>query len=150
MVLNVPRITRRRGVFHAGLLVLALLEWISRSSGVSVFPSRDVAIIAAYVWIGIVVFSGDSPRLQPYAVELIGLAFAALMALVFYVSHFEVGPHYLITAHPVGTALGAVWTVTALPALVMTLFTLLQEGGEWLAEWRELRGTTPEERILEE
>ena len=150
MVLNVPRITRRRVVFHAGLLVLALLEWISRTSAVSVFPSREVAVVGAYVWIGIVLFPGDSPRLQPYAVELIGLAFAALMALVFYASHFDVGPHYLITAHPVGVALGAVWTVTALPAVVMTLFTLLQEGGEWLAEWWRLRGTTPEERILDE
>lgn len=150
MVLSVPSVTRRRVVFHAGLLVLALLEWISRSSSVSVFPSRDVAIIAAYVWIGITLLPGDSPRLQPYAVELIGLAFAALMALVFYASHSSVGPHYLITAHPVGVALGAVWTVTALPAIVMTLFTLLQEGGEWLAEWWQLRGTTPEERVLEE
>lgn len=150
MVLSVPKITRRRVVFHAGLLVLALLEWISRSSSVSVFPSRDVAIIAAYVWIGITLLPGDAPRLQPYAVELIGLAFSVLMALVFVGSLLEVGAHYLITAHPVGVALGAVWTVTALPALVMTLFTLLQEGGEWLAEWRELRGTTPEERILEE
>jgi len=139
-----------RVVFLAGILVLALLEWISRISVYSVFPSGEVAIIAAYVWIGIVLLPGDFPRLQPYAVELIGLAFAALMALVFYVSHFEVGPHYLITAHPVGTALGAVWTVTALPAVVLTLFTLLQEGGEWLAEWRRLRKTTPEERILDE
>jgi len=150
VVLSVPRVTRRRLVFHAGLLVLALLEWVSRSSSLSVFASRDVAIIAAYVWIGIVVFSGDSPRLQPYAVELIGLAFAALMALVFYASHVSVGAHYLITAHPVGVALGAVWTVTAVPAVVMTLLTLLQEGGEWLAEWWELRGTTPEERILDD
>lgn len=149
MAFVIPELTRRRVAFHAGLVVIALLEFVSRMTAISVFPSKELAAFVGWFWILIVFLPGDLPRLQPFAVELVVLAFVELSISLLVVSLLDVGPHYFVTAHPVGVMLAALWTVSVVPAIGLSIGTLLQEGGEWFVEWRRIRGTTPEERVLE-
>lgn len=139
-----PELTHDRAVLHLGLAVLALGEWAS-IHGAGVFRSRFWFYSAVVAWVVVVYLLGTSRSWQPHAVEAWATFAVALTVGVGGVFVTGVGSHYWTHAHPVGTLAASVVRASFGAACMLTWALVLESVAEW---WR-LRGTTPEERVLE-
>jgi hypothetical protein len=142
--LTVPELTHDREVLHVGLAALALAEWVSLH-GPGLFGRPGQATLVAVAWTVLVVMLGASASNQPHAVELIVTALASMAVSSAGVVVTGVGTTYWSAAHPVGTLVTAVRSVTTAPALVLTGVVVTERALAWWCR----RRTTPEERILE-
>jgi hypothetical protein len=138
-----------RRIYYGVLLVIALPEWITLAAGVPLVSESWLLGAVAISWTVVALWRVPTPRLQGYAVEILGSLAVILFGSMALTAFAGIGVHYWTHAHPLGTFLTAWWRVSFYPAVILFLAEVIHVGVSWIREWRYLSETTPEERVLE-
>lgn len=142
----------RRVVLFGGLGVLAIVNYLDLIGALGLgWTNNNIGWFAA-LWtllIGILLDPDGEilARLNDLSYAFVGTLVLVVVALV---SSPDVGMTYLFQATPIGQIVYAIAPTVANPLFVLAIaygsYLLL----DWISEYRYLRQTTPEERVLEE
>ncbi|WP_311170654.1 hypothetical protein [Halobellus ordinarius] len=142
----------RRAVFLGGLALLSIVNYLDLVGVLALgWTNNNIGWFAACWTLLIGVLFEPDGEILARAADL-GYAFVGTLVLVVValVSSPNVGMTYLFQATPIGQVVYAV-----VPTVANSLFVLSITYGsyvvlDWISEYRKLRQTTPEERVLEE
>lgn len=150
---RVPRGTtlQRRAALLGGLGALATVNYLDLVGVLSLGLSTRLVADAAVLWvIGWTLLGADLEDLKGHVRALaVPTAGTALVLVAAAMAWPEVGGHYLIYATPPGQVALAVGPVVANPLIVLLVVWAGYGVLSWVQEWRYLRRTTPEERVLD-